>query len=119
MDIKILQDKANALIRLRETQRQLAILGQHNDALQLGRKIKAYTRKIARDYLEVKEVPDGPNEFLIEELSVVCASIGTTDKNLRSRLRLAAWNDADAITKKLETAYEALPNLEKVLEILR
>lgn len=114
--------KAKAYQQLKTIQRQLALAGYHQDALNMGELLAPHTLKLACAYLGVKDLPDGLNGVLVRELALAVAGVDAKpniDLKLRSALRVAAWSNNKGTTEKLENAKAALPDLMKVIDALQ
>jgi len=114
--------KAVAYRELKAIQRKLALAGHHEDAIKLGEELSEHGVRLACTYLGVKELPEGPNGTLVREIALALAGTeqdSSKELKLRSVLRIAAWSESAATTKKLGNAKAALPDLAKVLEALQ
>jgi hypothetical protein len=118
-----LQQRAVSYLELKKLQRKLAVAGDLRNARDLGQKIDKHGIRIASEFLGVKELPDSLNGTLVREIAVESASLvqdGSAVKaKLRSVLRRAAWSTDADITRKLEKAKSLVPNIRKMLTVLR
>ena len=118
-----LQQKAISFCELKKLQKKLATTGQYEDAIALGKKIDPHAVQVAQEYLNIKELPEGPNGTLVREIAVEAASVANgksmVEVKLRGALRRAAWSENVSTIKKLEDAKAALPDLSKVVAVLQ
>jgi hypothetical protein len=115
-----LQKQAQALTALRANQQELVLHRKHKEVLRIGSVLHKHEHRIACAYLAVKQLPDGINAVLVREIAAECAALDSEQNStLRSQLRRAAWSEDAQTTTQLEKAQQVLPDLNKVIEVLR